>query len=316
MEQHPRNQPGFIISVGDDNATSTTDDFAWFILRAQKSRPFDSLRVGVPLYWYDPAKEAIFLLSQISRVEQFEYKSIGELCERLIKLGYNKRNPATDPYFIKNAEKRRYCVAFWVRPLQQLNLPKPSGCNLDRDGWLPSDSDGGRCWLSPLESIDTDGHYGPQLRSAAVQINGEGYFDLAHVVDERQRRLQEVVQRRGQPAFRAALIRAYEGRCAVTNYDAEAALEAAHIVPYLGPQSNHVSNGLLLRADIHTLFDLDLIGVEPETLEIMLAPQLRGTCYDDIKGRSLAVTSDPSMRANKDALRERWKRFVKGTDVP
>src|SRR5688572_18895233 len=131
MQQQQWIQPGFIVSVGNDNATSTTDDFAWFILRAKKSRPFDSLRVGAPLYWYDPAKEAICLLSRINRVEQFEYKSVSELCERLVKAGYDKRDPSTDPYVIENAEKRRYCIAFWLSPLRHIELPKPNGCNLD-----------------------------------------------------------------------------------------------------------------------------------------------------------------------------------------
>jgi HNH endonuclease len=63
--------------------------------------------------------------------------------------------------------------------------------------------------------------------------------------------------------FRKKLIAAYRGRCAVTDCDAYDALEAAHILPYRGPAFDHVTNGLLRRADIHTLFDLNLIGIEP-----------------------------------------------------
>ncbi len=48
---------------------------------------------------------------------------------------------------------------------------------------------------------------------------------------------------------------AYGGRCAVTNCDIEDVLEAAHISPYNGPSTDQVYNGLLLRTDIHTLFD-------------------------------------------------------------
>ena len=40
-----------------------------------------------------------------------------------------------------------------------------------------------------------------------------------------------------------------------------------------------MSNGILLRADIHTLFDYDLLAVEPTSLLIRLSPQLRGTVY-------------------------------------
>jgi hypothetical protein len=55
----------------------------------------------------------------------------------------------------------------------------------------------------------------------------------------------------------------YQGRCAVTSCDAGAALEGAHLRPYRGPESNDVTNGLLLRADIHTLFDLRLLAPDP-----------------------------------------------------
>jgi len=49
-------------------------------------------------------------------------------------------------------------------------------------------------------------------------------------------------------------------------------LEAAHIKPYRGKTDSHLENGLLLRADLHTLFDLNLIGVEPDTLTVRVHP--------------------------------------------
>jgi hypothetical protein len=58
------------------------------------------------------------------------------------------------------------------------------------------------------------------------------------------------VSRRGQAGFRAALLEAYRGRCAITGFDAAAALEGAHLRPYRGPESNTVTNGLLLSADL------------------------------------------------------------------
>src|ERR1700722_13744752 len=41
-------------------------------------------------------------------------------------------------------------------------------------------------------------------------------------------------------------------------------LEAAHITPYMGASTNSLLNGLLLRADIHTLFNLGLISIDPD----------------------------------------------------
>jgi len=70
--------------------------------------------------------------------------------------------------------------------------------------------------------------------------------------DARLRVYRQIVSRRGQSGFRAALMEAYSGRCSVTDCDAASALEAAHLHPYRGPDSNSVGNGLLLRADIHT----------------------------------------------------------------
>ena len=81
-------------------------------------------------------------------------------------------------------------------------------------------------------------------------------------MDGRERAIGAIVRRRGQPAFRRALLEAYHERCAVTGCDAPEALEAAHVVPYRGVATNHPANGLLLRADLHALFDLGLIAVD------------------------------------------------------
>jgi hypothetical protein len=99
--------------------------------------------------------------------------------------------------------------------------------------------------------------------------------------------------------------------CAITACDAADALEAAHIVPYCGEQSNHAANGLLLRADLHTLFDLDLIGIEPHTLKVSLVPDLRRLTYAEFHGKILAAPSDPADRPSKNALAERWRKFLR-----
>lgn len=109
----------------------------------------------------------------------------------------------------------------------------------------------------------------------------------ANEVEARDRVFAEIVRRRGQGAFRESLLVAYGRRCAVTGCDVEAALEAAHIRPYNGPDTNDVRNGLLLRADIHTLFDLNLIAVDPKTRKIRIAPALAGSAYADLARSAL-----------------------------
>ena len=54
---------------------------------------------------------------------------------------------------------------------------------------------------------------------------------------------------------------AYNNKCVITGINDEYALEAAHIESYINEKSNHIKNGICLRADIHKLFDKNLIGI-------------------------------------------------------
>jgi hypothetical protein len=127
--------------------------------------------------------------------------------------------------------------------------------------------------------------------------------------EEVDRVLRAIIQRRGQPAFREKLMAAYKGRCAITGCDATAALEAAHIRPYSGASSCQVNNGLLLRADIHTMLDLNLLGIEPTSLKIVLSPELLHTCFKELNGKKLTMPDDHRFHPSKDSLREKWKQF-------
>jgi hypothetical protein len=91
-----------------------------------------------------------------------------------------------------------------------------------------------------------------------------GTFNPVDVKDGRKQIEQMVTLRQGQQAFRRDLMKAYGARCAITGCAIPDVLEAAHISPYLGEHTNHVSNGLLLRADMHTLFDRGLIKIDRE----------------------------------------------------
>lgn len=72
----------------------------------------------------------------------------------------------------------------------------------------------------------------------------------------------EVEQRQGQPAFRLALMLAYKNKCAVTGCNVRDALQAAHISAVSSGGQHAISNGLLLRADIHNLFDRGLLTID------------------------------------------------------
>ncbi|MDG9817164.1 HNH endonuclease [Pseudomonas putida] len=139
-------------------------------------------------------------------------------------------------------------------------------------------------------------------REIGRQLDNQGDFNPNDLRDARTRVLSSIVRRRGQPQFRKQLLEAYQGRCAVTACPLQQVLEAAHIHPYLGAETNVVSNGLLLRTDLHTLFDLGLWWINPVSLRIEISEVLMGGEYGSIEGRSLALPKNESEHPSRAAL--------------
>lgn len=146
------------------------------------------------------------------------------------------------------------------------------------------------------------------LHAAQHKLAKDGSFDPKSLEISRKRVARSIVERRGQPQFRAKLLEAYSNCCAITKFDACEALEAAHIIPFSQNGTHEISNGLLLRADLHTLFDLNLIAIEPETLTVHLAPSLRKTSYGSLHGERL---KNPPLANNhqpdQQGLQQRWQ---------
>ncbi len=138
--------------------------------------------------------------------------------------------------------------------------------------------------------------------AAGEMAVADGEFDPSDERDARRRLMRQIVARQGQPKFRDLLLAAYEGRCAVTGCDAAEALEAAHIRPYLGKRTSVVTNGLLLRADIHTLFDRGLLGIDPTSMTVVVHECLAVTEYGRLAGTSLGVPAAKKMGPSRKAL--------------
>lgn len=158
----------------------------------------------------------------------------------------------------------------------------------------------------PKGTSSSSGFAGDDLAYEAQLATAEGAFDPKNAEDARKRILRTIVVRQGQPAFRADLLRAYGGRCAISECDADPALEAAHIVPYRGAQTNHVQNGLLLRADLHSLFDRGLLAINTTTTpwSLIVAESLQGTAYWEWNGKQVTLPADLQDRPSVEALDE------------
>ena len=123
----------------------------------------------------------------------------------------------------------------------------------------------------------------------------------------------QVLERPGQVRFRSTLMIAYRGRCCISGCPVSEALEGAHIDRFCGASSDHPQNGLLLRQDLHSLFDAGLLAVDPDTLIVHFAARtLTWAEYAALNGKArLAEPKDGgnSYSPSRDALRRRWRRF-------
>ena len=98
-------------------------------------------------------------------------------------------------------------------------------------------------------------------------------------------------RRLGQPSFRTAILSAYERRCAITGERTLPVLEAAHIRPFAETEEHDVRNGLLMKSDLHALFDAGLVTVTPD-LHFRVSSQIReryenGRDYYALDGRTI-----------------------------
>jgi hypothetical protein len=184
-------------------------------------------------------------------------------------------------------------------------------------GRAPEDSGLGSSVTAPIvqaSSRETEAQaQGTEISLSGIsgRLDENGEFDPQDDSDGRNRILTSIAQRRGQAKFRKALLIAYGGRCAITGTSCESVLEAAHIKPYRGDHTNHVTNGLLLRADIHTLFDVSLISVSPTTFVAAVPSTLRDDQYLALSGKRIHLPENADQRPNIEALTWHYEQTFK-----
>lgn len=109
--------------------------------------------------------------------------------------------------------------------------------------------------------------------------------------------------RNGQSKFRKDLMKLYGLRCAVTGPCPAAVLQAAHLRAFAKHGTHDLDEGLLLRSDLHQLFDSGLMAIEPTTRSVVLAPSL--SAYSDYqKYLGVVIADGPYMAALTDHYME------------
>jgi putative restriction endonuclease len=179
---------------------------------------------------------------------------------------------------------------------------------LDRSEWIGAPSDWhpnivrgagydlsvgehGRVWNQLLALTGSRAEY-----SAVLEVPG-GFSNPALVA-----------ARRGQGAFRLMVIDAYDRRCAISGERTLPVLEAAHIQPFVEHGQHEVRNGILMRSDLHRLYDRGLVTVEPD-LTFRVSRSLErdysnGKMYYAMEGKS--ISSPKRVEARPDPKLLEW----------
>lgn len=157
--------------------------------------------------------------------------------------------------------------------------------------------------LKLVDSLDLN------IDSMLVSHVNEFDFKPSDLLDGKKRIVREIVARRGQKKFRDALLKAYDYKCAISKDNVEQVLEAAHILPYNGEQTNHIQNGVLLRSDIHLLFDLGLITINAEDYMIKVHKSLSNSPYFIYNNTIAIIPNLTHHRPNKQVLIDHNTKF-------
>jgi putative restriction endonuclease len=176
---------------------------------------------------------------------------------------------------------------------------------LDESRWIAVPASWSR-HTQVLKRYSTEELEGLQLWEA---VQGDLNAPHAHTFSEPAPRFGEPVlirPRLGQGEFRILVTDIYKRRCAVTKEKTLPALDAAHIRPYAEGGLHDPVNGLLLRRDIHSLFDAGYVTVTPD-FRFEVSSRIReefenGREYYALHGATVAVPESTKQQPDRASL--------------
>ncbi len=131
--------------------------------------------------------------------------------------------------------------------------------------------------------------------------NSDSEFKPVDPHTKKSKVISENSRRDGQSEFKAALVEVYSGKCCITGESTPELLEAAHIQPYLSKKSNHLQNGLLLRTDIHKLFDKNLLYID-QGYRVHISSFVNSGYYQELDGKVVSMPNHNKYYPSLSAL--------------
>lgn len=112
--------------------------------------------------------------------------------------------------------------------------------------------------------------------------------------------------RKYQSKFRKNLLKLYNNKCAISGISVNQVLQAAHAAPHATHGINKIENGILLRSDLHLLFDNGLLKIHPNTYEIYLDEELHNSEYVKYHGKKISKRTNGT-QISTEYLIKRWE---------
>jgi putative restriction endonuclease len=296
-------------------------DSEWFALHASSSR------VDEVNFWR-PSPGATFKALQASELLLFKLHSPdnfiagGGFFVKFLQLPVNLAwDSFREANGVRSLQDMRDRIAFYRRvPINPGDNPH-IGCIMlaepffwPRDAWIPSPSDfklntvqgkgydsevgvGRALWEAVAERIEL-------FQPSSLEPNTAA---LAAIESKGFGKPQVVLPRLGQGLFRVLLTDAYERRCSISGERTLPVLEAAHIKPYSVVQRHEISNGLLMRSDLHRLFDEGYMTLDPRDRRVVVSKRIRaefenGKDYYKLEGQAVREPSQLWARPTTENL--------------
>ncbi|MBC8123393.1 MAG: HNH endonuclease [Gemmatimonadaceae bacterium] len=287
-------------------------DFDWYSLHASRS--------GVEeVNFWKPSPEATF--KALKPGEPFLFKLHaprnyivgGGFFARFVRLplslawdAFGENNGARS-----RAEVKTRIAKYRRQPVDPHEDPK-IGCILLEEpfffkqaDWIPAPADfnlnivqGKGYELASITGMQLWQQVGEKLERMRLQDATAGPATNAAAENARHGKPSLVSPRLGQGSFRVMVTDAYSRRCAVTTEKTLPVLEAAHIRPYAQGGEHALTNGLLLRSDLHILFDRGYLTIDPSERRVVVSRRIReefenGRHYYALHGNPIASPADP-----------------------
>jgi hypothetical protein len=254
---------------------------------ADRKGAVEKMRVGDRILNYMTGKKVFFAVWKVTKEYEYkpEYRINGQSFPSCVTVSKEVLLPPEDGIPFDRIKSRLKAFGELKNPKRWSVLVRPSARKFD-------EGDGEVVLNALLE----------QARHSAA-LSEEAGKEIA-----RQKKLAEQATRPDQKEFSATLRRNYQSSCAITHCVTAEALEAAHVRVQKDTDDNGPENGLLLRSDIHALFDRCLITLSEDGRRVEVSDALKDPGYSFLRGATVRRPSvgPPPSEGNIRSHRERF----------